>query len=383
MNNIKVAIIQTHPIQHFCPQFASYAKLDSIDIHVVFETNKGLELYFDKQFNKEIKWEGIDLNSFEHSFLNKEMEVSTVLKKLNPDIVIVYGYVNLVQIKAMQWSKKNKKHVFYISDATAHRKQRFYVKLFKKIKYLNFFKKIDVILSVGDSNESLYRFFNVGNDKMVRTSFPVDVEKLNIKFGNKELISKTVKTQYNINDDTIVLTTIGKLESFKKQSDIIQMLYYLRNNKTRMLLFIVGSGKNEENLKKLVLKFELKNVVFTGFVNPEKLVDYLCATDIYVHPSSREAHSLSISEAIYLGCPVVLSDACGSYGPTDDVQPGKNGFVYKTGDVKDLSNKIQFLAENYSLRKEFSEASLKISKYNQKLAHGEALMSAINLVKYK
>ena len=58
-----------------------------------------------------------------------------------------------------------------------------------------------------------------------------------------------------------------------------------------------------------------------------------CAADVYVHCSDNEPHSLAITEAIYCGLPVVLSDRCGSYGPTDDVQPGINGFVYRCGDV--------------------------------------------------
>ena len=74
-----------------------------------------------------------------------------------------------------------------------------------------------------------------------------------------------------------------------------------------------------------------------------------CAADVYVHCSDNEPHSLAITEAIYCGLPVVLSDRCGSYGPTDDVQPGINGFVYRCGDVSDLSRCIVTRSKNMSM----------------------------------
>ena len=51
-------------------------------------------------------------------------------------------------------------------------------------------------------------------------------------------------------------------------------------------------------------------------------------------------HSLSISEAIYMGCPVIISDKCGSYGETDDVQVNKNGFVFECENVVQLKSYI-------------------------------------------
>ena len=36
----KIAIPQTHPIQHFCPQFASYAKMPEIDLCVFLNQTK-------------------------------------------------------------------------------------------------------------------------------------------------------------------------------------------------------------------------------------------------------------------------------------------------------------------------------------------------------
>jgi glycosyltransferase involved in cell wall biosynthesis len=61
---------------------------------------------------------------------------------------------------------------------------------------------------------------------------------------------------------------------------------------------------------------------------------YYAVSDVYIHPPSIEPHSIAMSEAIYVGCPVVLSDRCGSFGPTDDVREGINGFVYSFAEIE-------------------------------------------------
>ncbi|WP_179333439.1 glycosyltransferase family 4 protein [Winogradskyella costae] len=380
MSKTKIAIIQTHPIQHFCPQFASYSKLDNVDLDVIFETNKGLESYFDEQFNREIKWDNIDLDSFKYQFL-KGNSIESVLDSLDPDIIIVYGYSQLVQKNAYNWALKFGKKIFYVSDSTSHRKQNPVIYKVKKTKFKPYFKAIDICLSVGDSNESVYRGYGVPDYKMVRTFFPIDTVIADEKYSKKAELNALIRAKYNISKDTLVISTIGKIEIFKRQEDLIALLSDLESIGIKAHAFICGSGKALEFLQQEAKKLKSNTVTFTGFVKPIELLDILCASDLYVHPSSREAHSLSITEAIYFGCPVILSDACGSYGPTDDIRPGKNGFVYPVGDIIALTTRVKQLFENPKLMSEFSKASVEIGRYTQKLAHGEALQSAINLVK--
>ena len=113
-------------------------------------------------------------------------------------------------------------------------------------------------------------------------------------------------------------------------------------------------------------------VHFTGFVSPEELVAYYAATDIYVHPASIEPHSIAISEAIYMGCPVVISDRCGSYGVSDDVQADRNGLVFPFGDYRAMTACIRSLQDAY-LRKKFSEHSHREALRFQKRSHDEVL----------
>jgi glycosyltransferase involved in cell wall biosynthesis len=85
-----------------------------------------------------------------------------------------------------------------------------------------------------------------------------------------------------------------------------------------------------------------------------------------------EPHSLSISEAVYMGCPVILSDTCGSYGDSDDVRPGINGYVFQYGNIRELADRIAAL-KDAALRIKFGSRSHEQAVRYQQIAHGGVL----------
>jgi glycosyltransferase involved in cell wall biosynthesis len=123
-----------------------------------------------------------------------------------------------------------------------------------------------------------------------------------------------------------------------------------------------------------------KKLHFTGFINIDELPAYYAATDIYVHTASVEPHSLAISEAIFMGCATIVSDRCGSYGSTDDIQENKNGYVYQFGNLKELANKIESLASDAVTRKAFGRYSHELGVQFQQKSHFQTLDKLVALV---
>ena len=145
-------------------------------------------------------------------------------------------------------------------------------------------------------------------------------------------------------------------------------------------VILVGSGGDDDMLRHAALKIGPGGVIFSGFVQPIDLIKYYYAADIYIHCSEKEPHSLAISEAIYAGLPVIISSKCGSYGSYDDVQAGKNGFVYTCGDIEHLSKCVIKLVDNPGLCIKMGFESAIIGKLNQDSAHGKSLLQALNLL---
>lgn len=386
----RIAIVISHPIQHFCPQYASYAKVQSLRVKVFFGSKQGVKPYVDKNFKKSISWNKLYLEEFDHEFLNGEdvlpsnmqLDAANLDNKLNefcPDFLIIYGYVQKLQRRAYNWAVRRNVKILYVSDSELLQKRPFGLSLIKKAFIVRYFKKISGFLTVGDSNEFFYKYNGVPFNKMFRTFFPIDEKTFQSILIDQQKNKGSIKKKYSLEDNDFIISTVGKLMPFKHQIDVILAMKELEMIKEKRIIYLViGDGEQREKLEKAARNLSFHKVIFTGFTQPEDLPFYYVASDLYVHPAKIEPHSLAISEAIYCGCPILISNRCGSYGPTDDVQSGVNGLVYEFNNIKELAKKIKYFIDNPLIRNDFSRNSNSMALQHQKLAHGNGILNAIS-----
>ena len=86
--------------------------------------------------------------------------------------------------------------------------------------------------------------------------------------------------------------------------------------------------------------------------------EILKSCDIYLTTSLFEGLSNSIMEAMVAGLPVVVTDVGDARYLVKD---GYNGFLVRCRDVDSISDKLDFLSNNESARKDFGERSHRIS----------------------
>jgi len=394
MKKPKIAIVISHPIQHFCPQYVSYAKCDEWEIKVFFATALGYKEYYSPGFDTSVIWKDLGIEKFPHTFLNNGKVIMTSksldapelddhLADFDPDVLIVYGYWQKYQKRALRWGYRSNKKILYISDSELRQKRNFFLQQIKFFYLRKYFRKIDAFLTVGNANEDFYIKYGADPAKFFRTPFPIDIESYKKNYSQKETIRMEVRNLLRIEEDEVVCSVVGTLVSWKRQGDIIDALGQLENSNYKFTLLIIGSGTMLETLQAKAKIIKKNRVIFTKFVDAHALPKYYAASDIYIHPSDKEPHALAISEAIYMGCPVILSDKCGSYGPTDDVQPEKNGFIYECGNIAQLASKMEILAANAELRKRFGEYSHSFALQSQVTSHYgglKAALSALNII---
>jgi glycosyltransferase involved in cell wall biosynthesis len=293
-----------------------------------------------------------------------------ILNNFKPDIVVTYGYFQRLQRRAFRWALKNNVRLAYISDSEMVHKRNL-LKEWLKYPFLRwYFSRINYFFSVGNANEDFYRYHHVPINKIIRMHFPIDVNHYQKSYQDIKRLNKIIREHYKIDENDVVLSVVGKLLPSKRQGDIIHAMRDLENKNLKMHLFVLGSGAMQPELEQMAAMLKKSKVYFPGFVSPEELSAYYAATDIYVHPASVDRHSLAISEAIYMACPVIISDRCGSYSENDDVQEGRNGFVFTCRNVVELALKMQLLVLDEKLRKNFSEYSHKIAVQFQHRSHG-------------
>ncbi len=390
--NIKIAIVVSHPIQHFCPWYASIAQIPELTSKVFFGSKLGASAYTDENFNKEIKWNNLYLDQFEHVFLNGDAilpsnanldagSLNEALNSFNPDAVIVYGHWQKLSKRAYKWCVRSNIKVVYISDSELHSSGTSFKNWIKKIYLSWYFKKIFRFLVVGDANADYYKQCGIDNNRLIYSPFPIDIKLYESKKCNYSVIRSGVRNKFNMEEADVVITFVGKLVEWKCPQHIISAMELLEQDNVRYIFLIAGSGELEESLKKQALNLKKGKVLFAGFVNPEDLPDLYAATDIYIHPSAYEPHSLAISEALFMGCPLLLSNQCGSYGMSDDLQPGTNGFVYRYGNIQEMASAIKFIAKDKDIRNSFSEKSFSIGALKQQQAHSNGIQALINILK--
>lgn len=386
----RVAVVVSHPIQHFCPQYESWSRLEGVELKVYFASRHGLDAYHDASFGKVIKWEGLTLN-FAHVFLEgagdrsvdgniDSEEIEARLSNWRPDIVVVYGYGQPLQRRATAWAVRNGRRVAMVADSVLRSRRPWPKRAMKRIWLSRHLRAVDVFLTVGDANESYYRHYGASDRQFVRTSFPIDRDHFDRKLKDRDSVRRRLRTSLGVPPDHNVVLMVGKLVPSKRQRDLVRLSNELLAARGDVTVILAGSGPDEPGLKAEARMIGPGGVIFAGFVNLNELVDYYAAADVYAHCAEIEAHSLAISEAIYAGLPVVISEKCGSYGPTDDVRPGLNGFIYACGSADDLSRSLLRLIEDRELRCAMGRESADIGRTNQMLAHGKSLIQAVRLL---
>lgn len=368
---MRVVIVATHPIQHFCPQYRSIARHAGIDLTVVFDSLKGVEEYRDEGFDRAIQWGPQLVNGFDWISLDRSgRNLSETLDQCAPEWLIVYGYSTPVAKLAWRWATTHPVRLAYISDSELRHKHSRLNLVLKRLILGVAFRRVDLFLSIGDANHDYYRRMGVPVNSITQMHFPIDVQEFEDAHVSPELLT-TTRNELDISDDAVVITMVGKLIGRKRQKDLIDACRGF--SRTRAHLLLVGSGPDHAELCEYSRSMD--NVTLVGFVPPNELRVYYDLTDVYAHVSSYDPHPLAISEALASGCSLVVSSSTGSWGPNDDVREFKNGMVVETGNTKALHDALEILVDDPAMREEFSLTSRKISRMHQQMAHGDFIQA--------
>jgi glycosyltransferase involved in cell wall biosynthesis len=358
---LRLALVVSHPIQHFCPMYRSITTDGRVELLVVF-AESGAEPRFDSGFGRVIKWQNDILNGFSYTVVGGTgaNRSQGVLEKLNgfvPDVVYVHGYAKDYLRAVMRWARKLQIPVMMTSDSELLHRRPWGVKAIKRITLPRVLQAVDLFLTVGDENERYFRHYGASPERFHRVQFSIDSSYYEKVLADKSAVRKNLRRRLCIGDESVVILTVGKLIPRKRQADLLRAFSKAQKSGCKpAVLLIAGDGPDRTELEEIAQP--LGNTVrLLGFIGVDVLPEHYAAADIYVHPSSFDPHPLAISEALYCGLPVVVSDRVGSRGPTDDVQVGRNGWVYPSGDANALSAILCELINNPILRESAGLAS--------------------------
>lgn len=391
----RLAIVVSHPIQHFVHLYRALAKIEGLKVKVFFCSKIGAEGYFDNDMNTIIQWAGDMTGGFEHVFLPEAAKVTNTnffsvnnpsiageLKEFGPDAVIVYGYAQLTQIRALIWCWTKGCPVLMITDSNAVTTRSLVKTLLRQLILRILLSRVSGFLTVGDQNEQLLEGLGVRRTQMYRSPFPIDEERYRLARDARAAYRVEIRRQYDIPDDAFVGISVGKLIKRKRTEDAVRAFSKAATavGPLRPLhLLICGDGPDFQSIQALAQDLNAP-VTLAGFINVDILPKFFCAADVLIHPAQRDAHPLICSEAASIGLPMILSNLVGTIGPTDVCRPDRNALVVPCGDVAPLAASIIRLATDQRLWEEMSAASLDIFEQCALGASIEGLMRAVEAV---
>jgi glycosyltransferase involved in cell wall biosynthesis len=354
----KVLFLNSHPIQYFAPLYKEMASRNDLDLTVLYCSKHGLSGETDREFGVQVKWDIPVLEGYRSVFLKNHawkpgiygffglmnLGIISYLFKAPKSTLIVHGWGYLSNILAIVFGKIAGHIVCIRGESPASHEQRRSARSLNMRKFV--FGKIlfsfaDYFLFIGNENKRFYKIYGVAENKLRFAPYAVDNKRFDRDFKKLSPRKNDLRKALDIPLDKTVILFSGKYIEKKRPMDLLAAFQQCKNRDGAYLIFM-GEGELRPVMERFIEKNNLQNIKLTGFVNQSKVAEYYAAADLFVMCSQEgETWGLSTNEAMNFHLPLLLSDLTGS--SADLVKAGENGYVFKTGEVDDLAEKLELL----------------------------------------
>lgn len=238
-----------------------------------------------------------------YKILRKYEGLYDALEREKPNIIFSHGIAMSENINIIRYLKKNKNvklyadhHGDYINSAT-----NFFSKnILHKIIWRYYIKKIEpyLIKCYGVTPmrcRFLKEMYNLNQGIIDFLPMGVDDDAIP---ENKDVIRSTIRKQYNLEDNDILIFTGGKIDKRKNIHILVDAIRQLDNPK----LHLVICGILSPEMSYLKEEFN-KNIHYLGWCNSEQVINNMLASDIACFPGT---HSTLWEQAVGVGLPCIL-----------------------------------------------------------------------------
>lgn len=152
------------------------------------------------------------------------------------------------------------------------------------------------------------------------------------------------RSEFNIPHDTVLIISTGRAHPYKQYDFIINVAEKLnkQNMENKFVFLLVGDGPDLERLKDIVQTRKLEHIILLpGF--RQDIHKLLLASDIAIHAAKGEGFSLSITEYMSAGLPVIVPD---TPSVSQAIDNGVNGYIYKSGDILSATSILSSLIKD-------------------------------------
>ena len=254
---------------------------------------------------------------------------------------ILLPFYDIVHIHVSTTVSANRKYIFYKLAKLFSKKTVIHLHCGSQLseiwnkKYEDMFVNADkcLTLSNGIRDYIVSRTGKAENVEVVYNPCP-DVEGVNM----------SMKREKNI----LFAATLYKEKGYL---DLIEAFGKIAASNKEWKLLLAGNGSQDEG-RALAEKYNVADrVEFLGWVRGEDKDRVFRTSSLFCLPSYAEGFPMAVLDAWAYGLPVVTTPVGGI---PDIVVDGENGLLFNPGDVKALSEKLDILINDASLRSKLS-----------------------------
>jgi glycosyltransferase involved in cell wall biosynthesis len=163
---------------------------------------------------------------------------------------------------------------------------------------------------------------------------------------DRELTRLSLRNQLGLPNDAILGVMVGRLESEKNPSLILDALAQIAHKYTNFFVIFIGDGTQKFQLIKKSQSHDFENrVFFLGLMQAHEIANIFRASDIYLLSSSTEGMPIALLEAQACGLPAVATDV----GEVKRIiQNGVNGRLIEKNTPACMANGIKQTIDHLS-----------------------------------
>jgi len=219
-----------------------------------------------------------------------------------------------------------------LDDFVKNKQKNLYVRILQKIE-LFVAKGADRIIVPSRYLSNIVASWGIRSSKITVIYNAFNKPKINFKKKN--------------NDEFFDIVTVGRLVPWKGFDLLIEITKDIIIDFPNTRLYIAGSGKDEDKLKKLSEGFE-KNIFLLGGLPQEVLHEKIKQSDLFVLNTSYEGFSHQLLEVMALEVPIITTNVGGN---VELIVNNQNGVLVEVNNRNDIKSAIIDLMKNAEKRK--------------------------------
>ena len=297
-----------------------------------------LTVFFERTLGRYQRMQYVDPNryQFKHRFLKgfpvgKEnhfsLEVIAHLKAHSYDYVVMNGYSSLTEIITILFLQRHRiPYYIYVNGGMIRKESFLKFQLKKRLisKAIGFFSPTKFI-------DDYLVYYGATIDKIVHYPYSTvfDNELLAQPLSPQDKLS--LRRVIGLPLEGKIFMAIGEFIPRKNFSALIQAW---RSVPASMHLMLIGEGKQEGHYRRLIKRYQLKNIHLTSFQPKNLILSYLRSSDGFILLSKEDIYGHVVNEALSQGIPVLASDKV--IAAKVLIQSGVNGYLLSLFDIHRL-----------------------------------------------